>query len=317
MTRTVVIGATGHVGTYLVPRLVEAGHEVVALSRGQAKPYSPNRAWDAVEQLTMDRAAMEKDGSFRPAIRALKPDIVIDMICFTLDSAKHLTEALSGHVSHFLHTGTIWTHGFSTVVPTLEETPKRPFGEYGTQKAAIESYLLTKARIESFPATLIHPGHIVGPGWAPLNPAGHFNLAAFSTLARGETLVLPNFGLETVHHVHADDVAQMFMGAIANWRASTGESFHAVSSGALTLRGYAEAMSRWFGHEPKLEFLPYDKWAEGQTPEDAEATWEHIARSPNCSIAKAERLLGYAPRYTSLQAVQESVAWLMEKRRIG
>jgi nucleoside-diphosphate-sugar epimerase len=76
-------------------------------------------------------------------------------------------------------------------------------------------------------------------------------------------------------------------------------------------------MSRWFGHEPKLEFLPYDKWAEGETPEDAKATWEHVARSPNCSIAKAERLLGYAPRYTSLQAVQESVAWLMANGRIG
>ncbi|ACM29850.1 NAD(P)-dependent oxidoreductase [Rhizobium rhizogenes] len=317
MTRAVVIGATGHVGTYLVPRLVEAGHEVVTISRGQAKPYSPNRAWDDVEQLTMDRGAMEKNGSFGSAIRALKADIVIDMICFTLESAKHLAEALTGHVGHFLHTGTIWTHGHPTVVPTPEEALKRPFGEYGIQKAAIETYLLAEARSKGFPATLIHPGHIVGPGWAPLNPAGHFNLSAFSTLARGETLALPNFGLETVHHVHADDVAQMFMGAIANWRVSTGESFHAVSGGALTLRGYAEAMSRWFGHEPKLEFLAYDKWAEGQTPEDATATWEHIARSPNCSIAKAERLLGYAPRYTSLQAVQESVAWLMANGRIG
>ena len=57
MTRAVVIGATGHVGTYLVPRLVEAGYDVVAISRGQAKPYSPNRAWDDVEMLTMDRSA--------------------------------------------------------------------------------------------------------------------------------------------------------------------------------------------------------------------------------------------------------------------
>ena len=34
MSRVVVIGATGHVGTYLVPRLVRAGHEVIAMSRG-------------------------------------------------------------------------------------------------------------------------------------------------------------------------------------------------------------------------------------------------------------------------------------------
>ena len=32
----VVIGATGHIGSYLVPRLVRAGHQVVALSRGIA-----------------------------------------------------------------------------------------------------------------------------------------------------------------------------------------------------------------------------------------------------------------------------------------
>lgn len=317
MTRVLVLGATGHVGSFLVPRLVEAGHEVVAVSRGQAKPYVANRAWSAVEQLTMDRDALEADGSFGTAVRAVKADIVIDMICFTLESARQLAQALSGHVGHFLHTGTIWTHGHSTVVPTLEETPKRPFGEYGTQKAAIETYLLEQARINGFPATLIHPGHIVGPGWAPLNPAGHFNPAVFSTLARGDVLALPNFGLETVHHVHADDVAQMFMGAIANWRASTGESFHAVSSGALTLRGYAEAMSRWFGREPNLTFLAYEKWAEGQTPEEAKATWEHIARSPNCSIAKAEKLLGYAPRYTSLQAVQESVEWLVANGQVA
>ena len=45
MSRVVVIGATGHVGTYLVPRLVRAGHEVLALSRGERQPYSPAPEW--------------------------------------------------------------------------------------------------------------------------------------------------------------------------------------------------------------------------------------------------------------------------------
>jgi nucleoside-diphosphate-sugar epimerase len=316
MARVIVIGATGHVGTYLVPLLVEAGHEVVAISRGRAEPYRPHRAWQNVEIRQMDREALEKAGNFGKEILALKGEIVIDKICFTLESARQLVEALSGHVSHFLHTGTIWTHGASAIVPTPEDAPKRPFGDYGVQKAAIERYLLEKARMERFPATLIHPGHIVGPGWNPLNPAGHFNPAVFSTLARGETLSLPNFGLETVHHVHADDVAGLFMAAITNWSASVGESFHAVSDKALTLRGYAESMSAWFGKEPKLEFLPYERWAESQTPEDAQATWEHIARSPNCSMEKARRLLDFQPRHSSLQAVQEAVEWLIANGRV-
>ena len=229
------------------------------------------------------------------------------MICFTLASAEHLVEALRGHVAHFLHCGTIWVHGHAVAVPTTEAEPRRPFGDYGIQKAAIEAYLLDEARRDGFPATIVHPGHIVGPGWRPLNPAGHFNPAVFTTLARGEELALPNLGLETVHHVHADDVAQVFMQAIANWSAAVGESFHAVSPQAVTLRGYAEAMAAWFGREAQLAFLPFDRWKAGHTAEDATATWEHIAQSPSCSIAKAERLIGYRPRYTSLAAVEEAV----------
>ncbi|HET7715974.1 MAG TPA: NAD-dependent epimerase/dehydratase family protein, partial [Bauldia sp.] len=304
MARVVVIGGSGHVGTYLVPRLVQAGHEVVNVTRGARKPYSPHSAWAGVETVVLDREGEERAGTFGAKIAALRADIVIDMICFTLESAKQIVDALKGRVAHFLHCGTIWVHGHAVAVPTTEAAPRRPFGEYGIQKAAIEAFLLDAARRDGFPATVVHPGHIVGPGWAPLNPAGHFNPAVFTRLARGEELTLPNFGLETVHHVHADDVAQAFMQAIANWSASAGESFHAVSPQAMTLRGYAEAMAVWFGREARLAFQPFEAWKTGVSVEEATATWEHIARSPSCSIAKAERLIGYRPRYTSLAAVE-------------
>jgi nucleoside-diphosphate-sugar epimerase len=49
---------------------------------------------------------------------------------------------------------------------------------------------------------------------------------------------------------------------------------------------------------------------------NAHETLEHISRSPSHSIAKAERLLGYRPRYTSLQAVHEAVQWLIQDGQI-
>jgi len=309
--RAVIIGGSGHVGTYLTPRLVQAGYEVVALSRGQSQPYQPNGAWGQVRQVTVDRAAEEAAGTFGQRVRDLQPDVVIDMICFTLESCQALVEALRGQVQHVLHCGTIWVHGPSAVVPTTEQQPRRPFGEYGIQKAAIERYLLDQARRGGFPATVLHPGHIVGPGWAPLNPAGHFTPQVFSRIARGEELALPNLGLETVHHVHADDVAQAFMAALANRSTAVGESFHVVSAAALSLRGYAEAVATWFGHPANLRYLPFEQWRDTVTPEEAQATWDHIAHSPNCSIAKAQRLLDYQPRYTSLQGVFEALEWLI------
>lgn len=314
--RIAIIGGTGHIGTYLVPRLLGKGHEVVVVSRGEHEPYQGGASWNAVEMVKIDRKAAEEAGTFGEEIRAIQADVVVDLICFTLQSAHDLVEALQGHVQHFLHCGTIWVYGHSEVVPTTEDMPRRPFGDYGIQKAAIEKYLLEKARREGFPATILHPGHIVGPGWVPLNPAGHFNPVVFEKLAKGEELVLPDWGLATVHHVHADDVAQSFEQAIVNWSQAVGESFHTVSPAALTLRGYAEAVAGWFGKEANLSYLPFAEWKQTVSEEEAEVTESHIAHSPCASIEKARRYLDYTPRYSSLQGVREALAWLIEQGEI-
>lgn len=315
--KIVIIGGSGHIGSYLVPRLVMAGHEVINVTRGSSAPYVTHNAWTSVEHVTADRDAEEKAGTFGKRIRSLKPDVVIDLICFTRESAEQIVEALDGRIQHFLHCGTIWVHGHSAMVPTTEDQNRNPFGAYGIQKAAIEAYMLDKARKDGFPATVLHPGHIVGQGWVPLNPEGHFNIETFRTIARGEPVTLPNLGLETVHHVHADDVAQCFIRALENWSVATGENFHVVSSKAMTLRGYAEAMYAWFGKTPDVRFMPWEQWRTSVSEKDAEFTWDHIAHSPNCSCEKAMRFLGYAPRYTSLGAVTESVEWLIRDGAIA
>jgi nucleoside-diphosphate-sugar epimerase len=62
-----------------------------------------------------------------------------------------------------------------------------------------------------------------------------------------------------------------------------------------------------FRQPARLGFLPWDEWRHTVTEDEAAATWDHIAHSPHGSIAKARRLLGYAPSYTSLEAVIESL----------
>jgi nucleoside-diphosphate-sugar epimerase len=184
------------------------------------------------------------------------------------------------------------------------------------RKAEIETWLLKEARQSGFPATCFRPGHIVGVGWVPINPVGNAVAEVFSAIARGEELTIPNFGLETIHHVHADDVAQLIIKAMLNRSASIGEAFNAVSGQALNLRGYAEAMYRWFGHEPRLSFQPFEQWKIGKSEAEAHQSWEHIVRSPCHSVAKARSRLNYEPRYSSLAAVQESVSALITQGRV-
>ena len=62
--KVILIGGSGHIGTYLIPRLVEAGHDVTNITRGLREPYLPHAVWRKVKKITMDRTAEESRGSF-------------------------------------------------------------------------------------------------------------------------------------------------------------------------------------------------------------------------------------------------------------
>src|ERR1700689_3125 len=278
MSRVVVIGATGHIGTYLVPRLVDGGHEVIAVSRGSREPYHPNPQWNAVTRVTADRDAEDAAGTFGNRIAALRPDAVIDLICFTASAAGLLVDALRPSPPLLVHCGTIWVHGPALRVPVTEDEPRTAYGEYGTGKAEIEALLHRETLAGGVPAVILHPGHISGPGWQGVTPAGNTDPGAWTHLATGQPLALPDRGLGVLHHVHADDVAQAFELALSR-PAAIGGSFHVVAEQAMTQRGLAAGVARWFGREPVLDFVSWDELARRAGPEHAEVTREHTSRS--------------------------------------
>jgi len=315
VSRVVVIGATGHVGTYLVPRLVRAGHEVVALSRGEREPYSPAPEWRAVERLTVDRDAEDAAGTFGSRIAALGADAVIDMICFTPGSAQQLVDALRPTRPLLVHCGTIWVHGPAARVPITEDEPRTAYGAYGTGKAAIEALLARETVAGGVPTVVLHPGHISGPGWPVITPAGNLDPDVWRQLACGEPLPLPDLGLGVLHHVHADDVAQGFERALTR-PAAIGSSFHVVAEQAMTLRGLAAGVAAWFGREAVLEYVDWPEFERRVGAEHAGATREHVGRSIAASIDRARAVLGYAPRYSALQALHDAVRWLAANGRV-
>ena len=94
--RIVVIGGSGHIGTFLVPRLVRAGHAVTVISRGSRSAYTPSPEWQQVQLVQADRAQEDAAGTFGDRVAGLNPDVVVDLVCFTLESATALVERLRG-----------------------------------------------------------------------------------------------------------------------------------------------------------------------------------------------------------------------------
>jgi nucleoside-diphosphate-sugar epimerase len=309
MGRMVVIGATGHIGTYLVPRLVRAGHEVVALSRGAREPYVTAPEWRRVQRVAVDRDAEDAAGTFGERVAGLGGDAVLDMLCFTPESAEQLIDALRPARPLLVHCGSIWVHGPAARVPVTEDEPRTPYGEYGIGKAAIEALLQRETLAGGVPSVVLHPGHITGP-WSSVTPAGNLDLDVWQSLAAGKPVALPDQGLGVLHHVHGDDVAQAFELAVAR-PAAIGSSFHVVSDQAMTLRGLATGVAGWFGRDAVIDWVERADFERRVGTEHAQTTFAHVDRSIAASIDRAREVLDYRPRYSSLEALRESLRWLV------
>ncbi len=315
--RILVVGGTGHIGSYLVPRLVLGGHEVKVVARNPSPQYTdPRLAWGQVEWVVADRKAEEQDNTWQQRMASLDVDALIDLICYTPEQNRTMVEAFEGRVSHFIHCGTIWAYGSPSRTPYSESDRRKPLSDYGKKKAMIEAELIDRYRTTGFPATIIHPGHISGRKWLPIDPQGTRNgVGVYEKLARGETVHLPRFGRETLHHVHADDLAQLFESAMVRRQASLGESFSGVAPFAMSLVACCEFVARLFGREPNIEFATHEEM-ERLLGAAWQTTRDHIDHSPCCSIEKAQRLLGYSPRYTTEQIYVECLDYLLESEEL-
>jgi len=314
--KVVVIGGSGHIGSYLIPKLVKAHHKVIEISRGKREPYMKDWTWEKATHIHLDRS---NDLDFSQKVAELDADVVIDLICYTLDEVKEMVAALKEtNLSHYLYCSTIWTHGRAETLPADPNAIKYPIDEYGREKYESEKYLKEEYRLNQFPATVIMPGQICGPGWSIINPLGYGDDSVFQEIADGKEISLPNWGMETLHPVHGEDVAQQFVDAMNHRNQSLGESFHAVSAESLTLYGYAQAMYRFFGHEPKISFLSWEKWCDYvENERKASVSYHHIARSGYYSIENAKQLIGYTPKYSALEVVETSIQGYIDRKVIN
>jgi nucleoside-diphosphate-sugar epimerase len=316
--RVLVIGGTGHIGSYLVPRLVRAGHTVTVVARHTRPQYTDARlSWGAVQWIKADRRAEEHGQGWAERMRRIDTDAVMDLICYSPAQQETMLAAFRGRIRHFLHCGTIWAYGPSARVPYRECYPRRPIGQYGRDKVTIEAALEAAWRREGFPATIIHPGHISGRRWLPIDPQGsRAGVGVYERLAAGQTVQLPDTGLATLHHVHGDDVAQLFQLALEQPGRSLGESFSAVAPYALSLRACAQCVAGFLGRTPQLEYVPLDRMRDYVGEDSYQIIQDHVLHSPCSSIEKGQQLLGYQPRYTTEQIYEECLEQLLAEGQL-
>ena len=241
-------------------------------------------------RVTVDRDAEDAAGMFGTRVAALRPDAVIDLVCFTAASAQQLVDALRPSRPLLVHCGTIWVHGARAAGAGRRGRATYRVRRVRHRQGRDRGAAAPRDAGGRVPSVVLHPGHISGPGWPVITPAGNLDPTVWTALATGQPLALPDHGLGVLHHVHADDVAQAFERALSR-PAAIGASFHVVAAAAMTLRGLATGVAGWFGREPKLDFTDWPEFERRPVPS--------TRRPPGSIRSAASRRASPGPRRPS------------------
>lgn len=87
--KILIIGGTSFIGLALTKQLAKAGHDVTVFNRGTKIQNIPEN----VKHINGDRNELAK---YKAEFEALKPDVVVDMVCIFEEQAKGLVEAFKG-----------------------------------------------------------------------------------------------------------------------------------------------------------------------------------------------------------------------------
>ncbi|MBI1274139.1 MAG: NAD-dependent epimerase/dehydratase family protein [Alphaproteobacteria bacterium] len=157
-----------------------------------------------------------------------------------------LEAARRTNVRRFVHMSSSTVFGVPENVPVTGASPRVPFEAYGRAKKAGEDLVL--AAMESgFPAAVIRPRTVIGPG-----RLGIFAIL-FSWIRAGANIPVFGSGDNLFQFVHVDDIAQA--GLLCCARKARG-AFNIGAENFGTLRGDLEFLCRYAGTGSRVISLP-------------------------------------------------------------
>ncbi|WP_319446263.1 MULTISPECIES: SDR family oxidoreductase [unclassified Mycobacterium] len=249
--RIFVTGGTGHAGSYIIPELVAAGHDVTALARSDTAAAALSahgakaRLGDLEDLDGLKEAAADSDGVIHVAHRQdLLPSGGIDAVAAAeLPIMLAYGDALAGTGKPLVAAGSIGSAG-NLGRPATEEDPALPSGEEfkGTLRVrnAVESAVVGLAergvRSSIVRLPLIAHSTTDSAGFLP----GLIALATEKGFAG-----YPGDGENLWNAVHIRDVASVFRLALE--KGPAGSYWHAVQDGGIPFREIAEAIGSRLG----------------------------------------------------------------------
>ena len=338
--RILVTGAAGFICGYLVPELLEAGHDVIGLDNFSkygkvAKSYDGHPRYRFVEGDAKDVAlltALASDCDQVVAAAAMiggisyfhefAYDLLAEnerILAATFDAA--IGAYRHGHLQRILVMSSSMVFESTTVFPTPEGAEKSsppPVSTYGFQKLAAEYFAKGAAEQFALPYTIVRPFNCVGIGERRAIRdtdvmSGNIKLAlshvvpdlVLKTIHGQDPLHILGEGNQVRHYTYGGDLAHGIRLAMESPKALN-EDFNLSTAASTTVLELAEAIWRKV-HGPDGKPFRYV----------VDPPFEHDVQRRVPDVRKAGAVLGFEATTTLDEMLDEVIPWIAAELREG
>lgn len=217
MSRAVVTGGAGFIGSHVVDALLEAGQEVTViddLSSGDARRVARGadfRRLDIVDRSALDAVIDEAhpaaifhlaaQSSVTVSVTDPARDCTVNVL-----GTLNLLEAATRHHAPVVFTSTGGAlYGDDAPIPTAETRMPVPVAPYGASKWAAEAYIKTWSSASGIPHAICRLGNVYGPRQSPHGEAGVVSIFAHHLYTCRSPKIF-GYGKPTRDYVHVADV---------------------------------------------------------------------------------------------------------------
>ena len=238
MTRVLVTGGAGFIGSHLTDALLARGDEVLVvddLSTGRRARLPPAArllradigegdglaaAFDDVRPSTVFHLAAQTD------VRLSVADPLLDVRTSVLGTVRVLDQALRHGARVVFASSGGAVYGRVEDYPTPEATPPRPLAPYGAGKLCAEEYLRLFNRLHGCRHVALRLGNVYGPRQDTGGEAGVVSVFC-EAVARGATPAVFGDGTQTRDFLYVADAVRALLAADAHgsggvWNIGTG-----------------------------------------------------------------------------------------------
>jgi nucleoside-diphosphate-sugar epimerase len=319
--RILVTGGTGFTGKALVRRLLDLGHEVVALDYKEGLKTAELRDWGAgviigsVTDAAVVRRAMEGVEVVHHLAAAFREMNVPDTYYWEVNvqgTRNVLDEALKQGVRKLVYCSTCGVHGNIDHPPGGEDAPIQPADYYQRTKYEAEPLVRTFHQ-RGLPSAILRPAAIYGPG----DPERF--LMIFRRVSRGKFPMFGN-GKTLYHPLYIDNLVDAFVAAMADG-VGDGEAYLIADDQYLEIEDLVKRVGKALNVDVKIPHYPvWPVVAAGHVVEKAcrpfgitppifprRVDWYRQNRA--FKIDKAKRDLGYEPKVGIDEGLRRTADW--------